>query len=279
MDTSSCQVLNLLSHSGISLVCFFKLKVFFSKVTKRQREGWIRTRVPDLFHSTSEPYRWCPRGFSRCLEGEVPWALGSRILAFWEEMAGIVFAFISGFIKHIHQILLSWKGSQGSEVYGRMGSKFSPPGSSPPNLLFFFFFFFFFSLWAAPAAHQSSQARGWIRAAGASLHHSHGNVGSELCLWRILVDTSQVCYRWAMTEIPPLPNLSLCYCCHVLCPHRGLLPFPWTELLFGIRKSPMPLSRWTGSWVSFFHLRKGGKRGENGIAESGMSELPASLDS
>ena len=40
--------------------------------------------------------------------------------------------------------------------------------------------FFFFFLRAAPMAYGSSQGRGPIRAAAASLHHS--NVGSELCL-------------------------------------------------------------------------------------------------
>ena len=32
---------------------------------------------------------------------------------------------------------------------------------------------------AAPAAYESSQARGWSRAAAASLQHSHSNLGSE----------------------------------------------------------------------------------------------------
>ena len=40
-----------------------------------------------------------------------------------------------------------------------------------------FLFFFFFR--AAPAAYGGSQARGWIRAATASLHHSH-SIGSDL---------------------------------------------------------------------------------------------------
>ena len=31
----------------------------------------------------------------------------------------------------------------------------------------------------APTAYGSSRARGWIRAAAAGLHHSHGNTGSE----------------------------------------------------------------------------------------------------
>ena len=40
--------------------------------------------------------------------------------------------------------------------------------------------FFFFCLFrVAPTAYGSSQARGWIGAATAGLHHSHSNLGSE----------------------------------------------------------------------------------------------------
>ena len=78
---------------------------------------------------------------------------------------------------------------------------------------------------ASPTAHGSSQARDWIRAVPAGLHHSHSNVGSEPSYvydpyhssWQgpslnplsgardgapILLDTSWVCYRWAMTGTP-----------------------------------------------------------------------------
>ena len=40
-------------------------------------------------------------------------------------------------------------------------------------------FFFFLLFRAAPSAHGGSQVRGPIRAAAASLHHSHSNAGSE----------------------------------------------------------------------------------------------------
>ena len=43
-------------------------------------------------------------------------------------------------------------------------------------------FFFFFSFWGHTEAHGSSQARGQIRAAAASLHHSPSNMGSTLYL-------------------------------------------------------------------------------------------------
>ena len=46
----------------------------------------------------------------------------------------------------------------------------------------FFCLFFALLFRAAPLACGSSQARGLIRAAAASLHHSHSNMGSELCL-------------------------------------------------------------------------------------------------
>ena len=51
------------------------------------------------------------------------------------------------------------------------------------EIFFFFFFFFFFLLFRASlAAYGGSQARGWIRAAAAGLHHGHSKARSELCL-------------------------------------------------------------------------------------------------
>ena len=44
---------------------------------------------------------------------------------------------------------------------------------------FYLFFVFLLFLWAAPAAHGGSQARGQIGAVATSLHQSHSNVGSE----------------------------------------------------------------------------------------------------
>ena len=80
------------------------------------------------------------------------------------------------------------------------------------------FFFFFFLFRTAPMAYGSSQARDWIRAAAAGLHHSHSNVGSELYLWLtpqlptrlneardrtcVLLDTSQIHYCWATKGTP-----------------------------------------------------------------------------
>ena len=51
------------------------------------------------------------------------------------------------------------------------------------NLSCFHFFFFFFGLpRAAPMAYGSSQARGLMGEAAASLQRSHGNADSEPCL-------------------------------------------------------------------------------------------------
>ena len=57
--------------------------------------------------------------------------------------------------------------------------------SSGEALFFFFLCLLSFVVvvaisWAAPAAYGGSQARGWIRAIAAGLHHSHSNVGSKL---------------------------------------------------------------------------------------------------
>ena len=53
-------------------------------------------------------------------------------------------------------------------------------------LFFCFLLFYFFCLFAIsradPVAYGGSQARGRIGAIVAGLHHSHSNVGSELCL-------------------------------------------------------------------------------------------------
>ena len=61
------------------------------------------------------------------------------------------------------------------------------PGGSFQELLLKFCFLGFFVLFcfvfrAAPEAYGSSQARGQITAAAASLHHGHSNVRSELRL-------------------------------------------------------------------------------------------------
>ena len=44
------------------------------------------------------------------------------------------------------------------------------------------FYVFILCFRATPAAYGSSQARGWIRATSAGLHHTHSNTGSKPCL-------------------------------------------------------------------------------------------------
>ena len=53
------------------------------------------------------------------------------------------------------------------------------PKSSHMYIVFFFFFFFFGLFRVAPTAYGSSQAKGPIEAAAASLHHTHSNARSE----------------------------------------------------------------------------------------------------
>ena len=60
----------------------------------------------------------------------------------------------------------------------------------------FFFLFFFFFLMAAPAAYRSSQVRGWIGAAAASLHHSSQQCWIPQPLSRIRNQTHLMDINW-----------------------------------------------------------------------------------
>ena len=53
----------------------------------------------------------------------------------------------------------------------------------PGNTTIIYNYYFFCLFRVTPAAYGGSQARGWIGATAASLHHSHSNEGSEPCLW------------------------------------------------------------------------------------------------
>ena len=75
-------------------------------------------------------------------------------------------------------------------------------------------FYLFFCLFrAAPAAYWGFQARGWIGAPAASLHHSsqQHQISDPLSKARdrtpILMDTSWVHYSWATGELPHQPPL------------------------------------------------------------------------
>ena len=84
------------------------------------------------------------------------------------------------------------------------------------NLVNIFYFFFFFS---GPHMRHMKVPRGRIVATDAGLHHIHINAWSELHLWptlqlmampdlqpteggHVLMETSLVCYRWAMKGTP-----------------------------------------------------------------------------
>ena len=51
------------------------------------------------------------------------------------------------------------------------------------SLIWFVVFVFCFFFRTTPKVHGSSQARGWIGATVAGLHHSHSNLGSKSHLW------------------------------------------------------------------------------------------------
>ena len=105
------------------------------------------------------------------------------------------------------------------------------PGQWPkPTAVRFLFFFFLYR--AAPVVYGSSQARVWMGAVAAGLHHSHSNLDpSCICdlhhsSWKhqilnplgeardwtqILVDTRQVHYRWATMGTPVVRFLTHCH--------------------------------------------------------------------
>ena len=112
----------------------------------------------------------------------------------------------------------------------------------------------FFSLFRATlvAAYMtpSSQARCQIRDTAAGLRCSHSNTGSKPHLWptsqlmamldlnplseardwtRDLMDTSQVCYRWATMGIPPLASL-MEHLLNVYCAKFSVYLISWDHL-------------------------------------------------
>ena len=90
-------------------------------------------------------------------------------------------------------------------------------------------------LGAIPMAHGGSQARGWIGAAAAGLHHSSQQHRilhplSEARDWtHILMDTSRVHYHWAMKGTPIL-NFSLMKNPNLLLSHDSeIQPGYWSK--------------------------------------------------
>ena len=92
------------------------------------------------------------------------------------------------------------------------------------------FFFFVFSR-AAPAAYGGSQARGLIGAVTASLHHSHSNLGSELCLW----PTHSSQQPWILNPLSKARD--------------------WTRILMDASRVLNPLSHNRNSCIIWFNLR------------------------
>ena len=83
---------------------------------------------------------------------------------------------------HFHTVCLGYYDNPRSGINERI---FAP---SLITVIDFAAIFFFISLFlclfrAIPAAYGGSQARGWIGAVAAGLHHRHSNAGSEPHLW------------------------------------------------------------------------------------------------
>ena len=75
--------------------------------------------------------------------------------------------------------------------------------------VFFFFLFFFLLFRAKPTAYGCSQARGWIRAATASLHHSYSNLGSMSATYTTAHSNARSPTHWARPGIKPESSWTL----------------------------------------------------------------------
>ena len=121
---------------------------------------------------------------------------------------------------------------------------------------FILFYFYFFLFWASPTAHGGSQARGWIGATAAGLHHSH-NSGSEPRLQHTTAhgNTGSLTH-WARPGIEPTtPWFPVRFLSSV--PQWELLNFysnnKISYYLLKVRENtPNILELWKSSW--FFQL-------------------------
>ena len=91
---------------------------------------------------------------------------------------------------------------------------FFPPFFSPCAsswLLYFYFFPFFFLVFclfrASPMAYGDSQARGWIRAVAAGLHHSHSHSSCGIRAMSVICTATHInvgsLIHWARPGIKP----------------------------------------------------------------------------
>jgi len=160
-------------------------------------------------------------------------------LDYWYSTSIMTIMFVTvAYMSPLFFVLIFFGCTHGIQKF--LGKGLNPFYSSDPNpcmwqcwifihcitrqlLLVVFFVCLFFR--ASPMAYGSSQAKGWIRATAAGLHHSRSNVGSELHLWptpqlmamldlyplteardwtRVLMDASWIHYSWAMMGTPCL---------------------------------------------------------------------------
>ena len=157
----------------------------------------------------------------KCLHWTVTWAGkkcdGFILLKFWGSLPQHLYLWLSIFLENLIHPSLSI-------------SVLSVIDSTQASLLSSCLLFFFLIFRAIPQVCGSSQARGPIRAVAAGLCHNHSNTRSEPCLWLtpqltatwtlnplseardwicILMDTSQIHFRWATMGIPIKPFLMI----------------------------------------------------------------------
>ena len=83
------------------------------------------------------------------------------------------------------EVKTSWVWTGREERNWEKSEQWQRKGVSFPSPIFKWFLFLAFFFRAAPMACGNSQARGWIRAAAASLCHSNSNMGPKLHLWPV----------------------------------------------------------------------------------------------
>ena len=91
-------------------------------------------------------------------------------------------------------------------------------------LMYYFPPHFFLLFLGSPAAHRSSRARGWIRAAAAGLYHSYGNTDlSHSCSLCCSMQQRLTLTHWVRPGIKPASSRILSQVLNPVCHNRNSL--------------------------------------------------------